>query len=217
MLAPVEQRVETWLAQLTLQEKLALVSGTGFDTVGVPRLGIPTLRMTDGPVGVRAGQSTAFPASVALAATFDPALIERVGGALGREAKAKGKNVLLGPCVNIHRAPHGGRNFESFGEDPYLAGRAAVAYIRGVQREGVVATVKHFAANNQETDRHTINVVVDERALHEIYFPAFEAAVKEAGVQAVMCSYNKLNGPWACENPICSPACSSSAGASPAW
>jgi beta-glucosidase len=195
------ERVEYLLSQLTLDEKLSLVAGTGFDTVGVPRLGIPGLHMTDGPIGVREGRSTRFASGIALAATFDPTIAERVGQALGRETRGHGNNVLLAPCVNIHRTPHGGRNFESYGEDPYLAARTAVGYIRGVQSAHVIATVKHFAANNQETDRKTINVVVDERTLNEIYFPAFEAAVKEAGVMSVMCAYNKLNGSYACENP----------------
>jgi beta-glucosidase len=193
--------VEQLLSQLTLDEKMSLVSGTGFDTVGVPRLGVPGLHMTDGPIGVRDGGATRFAAGVALAASFDPQLVERVGQALGREAKAHGKNVLLAPCVNIHRTPRGGRNFESFGEDPYLAARTAAAYISGLQSERVIATVKHFAANNQETERNSVNVILDERTLNEIYFPTFEAAVKQANVMAFMCSYNRLNGAYACENP----------------
>jgi beta-glucosidase len=199
--SPVERQVEAWLTALTLDEKLALVAGTGFDTVSVPRLHIPALRMTDGPVGVRVGQATAFPAGALLAATFDPALVERVGAAIARETKGHGKNVLLGPGVNIARTARCGRNFEYFGEDPELAARMAVAYITGVQSQGVVATVKHFAANNQETERNTVNAEVDVRALHEIYLPAFEAAVKQAGVWAVMCAYNRLNGVYACEHP----------------
>ncbi len=197
----VAERVEGLVGALTLDEKLRLVGGTGFDTHAVPRLGIPALRMTDGPLGIRDGQATAWPAGAAMAATFDPELAERWGAALGREAKARGKNVLLGPCVNIQRVPQGGRSFEGFGEDPYLAARLAVGVIRGVQSEGVVATVKHFAANNQETERFTISAEVDPRTLHEIYFPAFEAAVTEAGVQAVMCAYNRVNGIYACEQP----------------
>jgi beta-glucosidase len=185
---------------MTLDEKIAMVAGTGFDTVGVPRLHIPPLRMTDGPVGVRVGQSTAFPASTLLAATFDPTLVERVGAAIARETKGHGKNVLLGPAVNIARTALNGRNFEYFGEDPELASRMAVAYVRGVQSQGVVATIKHFAANNQETDRNTISAEVDPRALHEIYLPAFEAAVKQASVWAVMCAYNRVNGVYACEH-----------------
>jgi beta-glucosidase len=199
--AAVEARVEGLLKQLSLDEKIALLSGTGFDSRPVERLKVGGLHMSDGPVGVRTGAATAWPSSISTAASFDPGLIERIGGAIGREAKAKGKNVILGPCVNIHRVPHTGRNFESYGEDPYLAARMAASYIRGVQKEGVVATVKHYALNNQEIQRDTIDVQADERTIREIYLPHFEAAVKEAGVQAVMCSYNKVNGPWACENP----------------
>ena len=194
-------QVEAWLSAMTQDEKLALVAGTGFETVGVPRLHIPALRMTDGPVGVRVGQATAFPASALLAATFDPNLGERVGAAIARETRAHGKNVILGPAVNIVRSPLNGRNFEYLSEDPALAAAMGVAYIKGVQGQGVVATVKHFAANNQETDRQTISAEVDARALNEIYLPAFEAAVKQAGVWAVMCAYNKLNGVHACEHP----------------
>ena len=196
----VEARVEDLLSRMTLEEKLSLLAGTGFDTVAVPRLGIPALHMTDGPAGVRTGPATSFPAGVALAASFDPALVERVGGAIARESKAQGKNVLLAPCVNIQRAPHAGRNFESFGEDPFLAARAAVAYTRGVQAENVMAAVKHYAANNQERERHTIDVRVDERTLHELYLPAFRAAVEEGGAWSVMAAYNQVNGAYATEN-----------------
>lgn len=173
----IETRIDHIIEQMTLEEKAAMVSGTGFDSKPIDRLGIPALRMTDGPVGVRSGNATAFPVSVAMAATWNPDLIKQVGQALGQQAKAKGKNVLLGPCLNIHRVPHGGRNFESFGEDPYLTARMAVASIQGVQVERVIATAKHFAVNNQEFDRTSVDVHIDERALHEIYLPAFKAAV----------------------------------------
>lgn len=196
----IEKQVENLLKQLTLDEKLSLLAGTGFDTVPIPRLGIPSLKMTDGPVGVRLAPATSFPSSIALAASFDAELIQRVAQAIAQETKAKGKNVLLGPCVNIQRTPFGGRNFESFGEDPFLAAQMAVAYIKGMQSENVIPSVKHFAANNQEENRHTIDVLVDERALHEIYFPAFKASVKEANVWSVMSAYNKLNGFYASEN-----------------
>ena len=199
--SPEDRQVDAWLAAMTLDEKIALVAGTGFDTVGVPRLHIPSLRMTDGPVGVRFGTATAFPASILMAATFDPALVERVGAAIARETKGHGKNVLLGPAVNIARTALNGRNFEYFGEDPELASRMAVSYIRGVQNQGVMATVKHFAANSQETDRMGVSAEVDARALHEIYLPAFEAAVRQGGVWAVMCAYNRVNGVYACEHP----------------
>lgn len=200
--APVDDaRVEAWLAAMTLDEKIAFVAGKGFDSAGVPRLHIPALRMTDGPVGVREGQATAFPSSALLAATFEPEFARRVGAAIARETKGHGKNVLLAPAVNIVRTPLGGRNFEYLGEDPELAGRMAAAYVQGVQGEHVLATVKHFAVNNQETERQTINAELDQRTLHEIYLPAFEATVKEGGVWAVMCAYNKVNGVYACEHP----------------
>ena len=196
----IEETVRTLLKQMTLAEKISMLGGTGFDSKPVPRLGIPSLNMTDGPVGVRWQKSTAFPASIAMAATWDPALIRRTGEALGLEAKAKGRNMLLGPCININRVPLGGRSFESFGEDPFLMSRMAVEYIRGVQSQHVVACAKHFAANNQEFERTTIDEKVDERTLREIYFPAFRAAVQEAGVLSVMSAYNKLNGRWCSEN-----------------
>ena len=198
--AGVDKRVNELIGKMTLDEKISLLAGVGFDTVEIKRLGIPALRMTDGPAGVRTGQATSFPSPVALAATFDPEMVYAVGKAIAQEAKAKGKNVLLAPCVNIQRTPFGGRNFESFGEDPYLAARMAVGYIKGVQSENVIATVKHFAANNQEVNRMTIDAKVDERSLHEIFFPAFKAAVQEADSWAVMSAYNKLNGYYASEN-----------------
>ncbi len=196
----IEARIDHIIEQMTLEEKAAMVSGTGFDSKPLERLGIPALRMTDGPVGVRSGNATAFPVSVAMAATWNPDLIKQVGQALGQQAKSKGKNVLLGPCLNIHRVPHGGRNFESFGEDPYLAARMAVAYVQGVQSERVIATAKHFAVNNQEFERTSVDVRIDERALHEIYFPAFKAAVQEGGAWAVMSAYNRLNGHYCSGN-----------------
>ncbi len=199
--APDDPRIEKLLSQLTLEEKISLLGGTGFETKPIPRLGIPPLNMTDGPVGVRWKESSAFPVSIMMAASWDPALIQQLGKDLGQEAKAKGRHMLLGPCVNIHRQPFGGRNFESFGEDPYLAARMATAYVRGVQEEKVVATTKHYACNNQETERDFTNVTVSERALREIYLPAFEAAVKEGGSMSVMCAYNKVNGLWCSENP----------------
>ena len=196
----VESRVADLLGRMTLDEKLSMLSGVGFETRAIERLGIPALHMVDGPAGVREPPATAFPAGMALAASFDPALVENAGRTIAREAKAKGKHVLLAPTVNIVRAPHSGRNFESFGEDPYLAARMAVAYVKGVQAEGVMAAVKHYAVNNQEHERHTIDVRVDERTLHEIYLPAFRAAVQEGGAWSVMAAYNKVNGEEATEN-----------------
>ena len=215
---PVEQRVQDLLSRMTLQEKVAMLSGENWmQTVPNERLGIPSIKMADGPLGIRswAGPSaetgpdaakkqvptTAFPAGVAMAATWDTELVQSEGQAIGQEVKALGRDMILGPTVNINRTPLWGRNFEGYGEDPYLTSRLAVAYIKGVQSEGVIATVKHFAANNQEFERHRINVVVSERALNEIYFPAFKAAVEEAGVWSAMSAYNKLNGVYCAEDP----------------
>jgi len=214
---PVDQRVQDLLGRMTLQEKVAMLSGADWmQTVPNQRLGIPSIKMADGPIGIRSwtGPSsegkaekaknqvatTAFPAGVAMAATWDTDLLQSEGQAIGQEMKALGRDMILGPTVNINRTPLWGRNFEGYGEDPYLTSRLAVAYIEGVQGEGIIATVKHFAANNQEFERHRINAVVDERALHEIYFPAFKAAVQEAGVWSVMSAYNKLNGVYCAEN-----------------
>jgi beta-glucosidase len=199
-LLPVEKRVDDLLSKLTLYEKIDLLGGTGFATKKNERLGIPELRMTDGPVGVRWGKSTAFPAGIAMAATWNPGLIERVGSAIGRETKGHARHVILGPCVNIARVPMGGRNFESFGEDPFLASKMAVPYINGVQKEGVAATIKHFAANNQEYERMFVDVMISDRALNEIYLPAFKAAVTGTDVLCVMSAYNKLNHHFASEN-----------------
>ena len=191
---PVEERVEDLLSRMTLEEKIDQLGGVGFDTKENTRLGIPTLRMCDGPVGVRWEQATAFPAAIGLAASWDTDLVYRVAGAIARETKARGRNYLLGPCVNIHRHPLGGRNFESYGEDPYLAGRLAVSFVKGIQGEHVLASVKHFACNNQEWERHTLDVIIDERPLREIYLPAFKAAVQEGGAWTVMAAYNVLRG-----------------------
>jgi beta-glucosidase len=198
----VEQRVEALLKQLTLEEKIDLLGGTdGFFVREVKRLGLPRLKMADGPMGVRNfGPATAMAAGVGLAATWNPQLAERVGTEIGRDARAKGVHFLLGPGVNIYRSPTNGRNFEYFGEDPFLASRITVGYIKGVQSQGVSATVKHFAANNSEFDRHDTNSIVDERTLREIYLPAFEAAVTEARVGAVMSSYNLVNDEHASQN-----------------
>src|SRR5215211_3203166 len=200
----VEQRVEAILKQLTLEEKIDLLAGTdGFFVREVKRLGLPRLKMADGPMGVRNfGPATAMAAGVGLAATWNPQLAERVGTEIGRDARAKGVHFLLGPGVNIYRSPTNGRNFEYFGEDPFLAARVTVGYIKGVQSQGVSATVKHFAANNSEFNRHRTDSVVDERTLREIYLPAFEAAVREARVGAIMNSYNLLNGEHASQNKL---------------
>jgi beta-glucosidase len=198
----VEARVDAILAQMTLEEKIDLLGGVDFfDLRGVPRLGVPRLTMADGPMGLRNnGPATAYGGGIALAATWNPELVERVGVEFGRDARAKGAHFLLAPGVNIYRASIAGRNFEYFGEDPYLAARLAVRYIEGVQSQGVSATIKHFVANNSDFDRNKTDSVVDERALREIYLPAFEAAVKEAGVGAIMDAYNLANGAYMSQN-----------------
>src|SRR5882757_4511854 len=198
----VDGRVESILRQMTLEEKVDYIGGVDdFFIRGVPRLGVPRLKMADGPMGVRNfGPATAFPGGIALAATWDPTLAEKIGRELGRDARAKGVHFLLGPGVNIYRAPMNGRNFEYFGEDPYLASRIAVGYIKGVQSQGVSATIKHFLGNNSEYDRHHTDSIIDERTLREIYLPVFEAAVKEAHVGAIMDSYNLTNGEHMSQN-----------------
>ncbi|MGA9406647.1 MAG: glycoside hydrolase family 3 C-terminal domain-containing protein [Bacteroidota bacterium] len=197
---PVEQRIDDLISKMTLEEKIDMIGGTGFGTKPNARLGIPELKMTDGPVGVRWGTSTAFPAAVMLASTWDTSLAGRYGWAISQEVKAKDRNVILGPCININRVPQGGRNFENYGEDPFLTSRIAVSYVRGVQSGNVAATVKHYATNNQEWERDRINNKVGQRALYEIYLPGFKAAVEEGGAMAIMSAYNKLNGSFCSEN-----------------
>ena len=198
----LDDRVQALLLRMSLSEKLDLLGGVdGYFTRDLPGLGLPRLRMADGPMGVRNfGLATAMPGGINLAATWDTSLAERVGEQIGRDARAKGVHFLLGPGVNIYRAPMNGRNFEYFGEDPYLASRIAVGYIQGVQSEGVSATAKHFMGNNSEFARHVVNDLIDERTMREIYLPAFEAAVKEGHVGAVMDSYNLINGAHATQN-----------------
>jgi beta-glucosidase len=198
----VERRVDTLLAQMTLEEKIGLLGGINFfDIPGLPRLGIPQLGTSDSPFGVRAiGPSTLYAGGIALAATWNPALAERVGGEVGRDARARGRHYSLGPGVNLYRLPLNGRNFEYYGEDPYLGSRIAVGYITGLQRQGVSATIKHFLGNNSEFARNTSDSRIDERTLREMYLPIFEAAVKEAGVGAIMPSYNLTNGEYMTAN-----------------
>jgi beta-glucosidase len=200
--APVETRVQDLLSKMTLEEKIDMLGGLeDFYIRPNERLGIPKIKMADGPLGVRNyGNATAFPAGIAFAASWDKGLTQRYGEAVGKEARSKGVHIMLSPGVNIYRAPMCGRNFEYYGEDPYLASRMVVAYITGVQHEGVVATVKHFAANNQEYDRHQVSSDVDERTLREIYLPTFRAAVEEAHVGAVMNAYNLVNGVHCSQN-----------------
>ena len=194
--APVEARVQDLLSKMSLEEKIDMLGGVdGFYIRPSQRLGIPKIKMADGPLGVRNyGKATAFPAGIAFAASWNKSLVEQYGKAVGTEAHAKGVHIMLAPGVNIYKAPMCGRNFEYYGEDPYLASRMAVGYITGLQSQGVVATIKHYAANNQEYDRHTVSSDVDERTLREIYLPAFRAAVEEAHVGSVMNSYNLVNG-----------------------
>src|SRR5512143_150462 len=214
----VEQRVEDLLGRMTPAEKARMLAGSGWmESFSVERLGIPAIKMADGPMGVRnwAGSSaitnasstapvyaTAFPAGVAMASTWDVELVQAEGRAIAQQVKALGRDMILGPTVNIARTPLWGRDFEGYGEDPYLASRMGVAYVRGVQGERVIPSVKHFAANNQEFERHRIDEKLDLRTLHEIYFPAFRAAVQEAGAWAVMNAYNKVNGRWCAESPF---------------
>ncbi|MFA5093723.1 MAG: glycoside hydrolase family 3 N-terminal domain-containing protein, partial [Candidatus Omnitrophota bacterium] len=195
-----EKKIDDIISRMTLDEKVRLIAGNEMETYAINRLGIPQLKMCDGPLGVRHGQATAFPAPAALSATWEPDMVYKVSTALSEEVKAKGRNMSLAPCINILRVPMGGRNFESFGEDPYLTSRLTVAYIKGLQDHNVIATVKHYACNNQEWERGTIDVVVDERALREIYLPGFEAAIKEAGSWSIMDAYNKVNGYHCTEN-----------------
>lgn len=206
--APLETRVADLMKRLTEDEKIRMLAGTEFTTQPIPRLGIPAMVMADAGQGVRGGMdstlgpATAFPSGVAMASTWNPELIGEVGKAIGIEARNKGTGVqvMLGPAVNIQRSPLGGRNGEYLSEDPFLAGRLAVGYIKGMQGTGTVACIKHFLCNNEENDRFTVNVQVSERALREIYLPAFEAGVKEGGAWTLMSSYNRINGPYASAN-----------------
>ncbi len=208
---PPNERVADLLSRMTLEEKSSMLSGSGWmESATIERLGIPAIKMADGPMGVRswAGssaitnlpgsklkvQTTSFPAGVAMAATWDTQLVQREGQAIAQEVKALGRDMILGPTVNINRQPLWGRNFEGYGEDPYLSSRLGVAYVKGVQGEGVIPAVKHFAANNEEFNRRLIDEQIDSRTLHEIYLPAFKAAVREGGAWAVMSAYNKVNG-----------------------
>ncbi len=205
-----EQRIEELLSQLTLKEKAALLSGLDiWRTVPIERVGIPSITMTDGPHGVRAtrheaerpvGPTTAFPTGVSMASTWNPELIEQAAAALAEETRAMGCDVLLGPCVNIVRHPLAGRNFEAYSEDPYLAGRIGTAWVKGLQSQGVAASLKHFACNNQEFERDRGNSIVDDRTLREIYLAQFETVVKEAQPWTVMCSYNRINGTYASQH-----------------
>ena len=210
----IEARVADLLPRLTVDEKISMVHAKStFAVAGVPRLGIPDLWMDDGPMGVRAevGEgfrnlnrtddfATAMPATLGLAATFNTNLANAYGAVIGQEAKQRGKNIMLGPSVCIQRTPLCGRNFEYMGEDPFLTARIAVNYIEGEQAQGVGSCIKHYAANNQEDQRGSIDVEMDERTLREIYLPSFRASVEEAGVLSVMGAYNQFRGQHCCEN-----------------
>ena len=206
---PIESRVESALSLMTLEEKVAMCHAQSkFSSKGVARLGIPEVWTDDGPHGIREevfwdewngakwtnDSCTAFPALTCLAASFNPELSFNYGKSIGEEARYRNKTVLLAPGVNIYRTPLNGRNFEYMGEDPYLASRMVVPYIQGVQQNGVAACVKHFALNNQEEKRREINVLVSNRALNEIYLPAFKAAVLEGKVWSVMAAFNTFTG-----------------------
>lgn len=212
---PIEDRIEDALSRITVEEKVALIHAQSkFSSPGVARLGIPEFWMTDGPHGIRpevlwdewnqAGWTNdscvAFPALTCLAATWNPEAALLYGQSIGEEARYRNKTVLLGPGVNIYRTPLNGRNFEYMGEDPYLASQMVVPYVRGVQQNGVAACVKHYALNNQEINRHTTNVIVDDRALYEIYLPAFKAAVQKGKAWAIMGSYNLYKNQHNCHN-----------------
>ena len=214
---PVEQRIDDALSRMTLDEKIAVIHAQSkFSSPGVKRLGFPDFWTDDGPHGVRpdvlwdeweqAGQTNdscvAFPALTCLAATWNPQMARLYGESLGEEALYRGKGMILGPGVNIYRTPLGGRNFEYMGEDPWLASRMVVPYIQGLQSKGVAACVKHYALNNDEEYRHQVNVVISDRALHEIYLPAFKAAVTEAGTWGIMGAYNLYKNQHNCHNNI---------------
>ncbi len=201
--AAVHARVETIISRMTLEEKVDYIGGTGFAVRAMPNLHLPSFEMSDGPYGVRSNlgfPSTTYGIGIGLAASWDPDLAERVGGGIGTDARARGIHYMLGPGVNIYRSPRNGRNFEYFGEDPFLAAAIAVGYIEGMQKQGVSATVKHFMGNNSEFLRHDSDSIIDERTEREIYLPAFEAAVKRAHVGAIMDSYNLTNGQHMTQN-----------------
>lgn len=198
----MEKKVEEILSQMTLEEKLDYIGGyEDFHIRPIERFNLPLIRMADGPMGVRNyGPSTAYPGGIALAATWNANLAETFGKAIARDARAREVHIWLAPGLNIYRLPMCGRNFEYFGEDPYLASRMAVGVVKGVQEGGVLATIKHYAGNNQEEERNFVSVEIDDRTLREIYLPAFQAAVMEGGAACVMNAYNLVNGKWCTEN-----------------
>src|SRR6266540_4159014 len=207
--ADTEARIDALLDAMTTEEQVALLAGADFwTTVPIPRLNIPALKVTDGPAGARGGgalvggkKTAAFPVGIALGSTWNVDLLREVGRALAQEVRDKGASVLLAPTVNLFRSTHNGRNFESYAEDPFLTGKLAVAYIQGLQAEGVAATVKHFAGNESEYQRGTISSDIPERPLRELYLLPFELAVKEGGSWTVMSSYNRIDSTYAGEHP----------------
>ncbi|RYE58849.1 MAG: glycoside hydrolase family 3 protein, partial [Hyphomicrobiales bacterium] len=201
-------RIEQLLSEMTLEEKVSILSGEDFWSVpAVTRLGIGKLRVTDGPNGARGGgsliggvKSASFPVGIAIGATWNVDLVTEIGAALADEVKSKGAHVLLAPTVNIHRSVTNGRNFECYSEDPFLSAELAVGYISGLQGQGISATIKHFVGNESEIERTTMSSEIDERALREIYLIPFEWAVKKANTWGVMSSYNRLNGTFTSEH-----------------
>ena len=207
--------IKQLVSEMTLEEKVGMCSGLDFwHLKGVERLGIPSVMVSDGPHGLRKQDDEAdylaindsikavcFPTGVATACSFDRHLLYRLGEALGVECQAENVSIILGPAVNIKRSPLCGRNFEYFSEDPYLSSEMAISHIKGVQSQGVGTSIKHFAANNQEERRMTASAMIDERTFREIYLSTFEGVIKEANPWTVMCSYNRINGVFASENP----------------
>src|SRR5215208_3678740 len=200
-------RIDDLLSQMTLDEKISMLAGADlWHSVPVPRLGIPQFKTTDGPNGARGAwgnmgpESVATPVGIALGATWNPDLVQKVGNVLADELEAKGAHILLAPTVNIHRTPIAGRNFECYSEDPFLSGMLASAYIKGIQDKGKGACIKHFVANDQEFERKSISAEVDERTLREIYLEPFRIAIRNSNPWAVMSAYNRVNGTYACEN-----------------
>ncbi len=200
-----QQHIDEIIHKMTLEEKIDYIGGTGFAVRAMPDLQLPALEMSDGPYGVRSNAglpSTTYSEGIGLAASWDRDLASRIGGGIGRDARARGIMYMLGPGTNIYRSPRNGRNFEYFGEDPFLAGEMDAGYITGMQQQGVSATVKHYIGNNSEYLRHDSDTVMDERTLHEIYLVPFEAAVKKGHVGAIMDSYNLFNGQHATQNSV---------------
>ena len=203
---PMETRISSLLGQMTQAEKMSLLALDSnsdplkLNTPAILRLGIPSLRTIDAPQGLRDGPATAFPMEVVMASSWDTGLIKEIGAAIGEEARAKNRQIVYGPSLNLHRTPQSGRFFEAFSEDPYLTARLGVAYIDGMQGAGVAACPKHFVGNDQETGRHTIDVQIAERPLHELYITPFEAAVREAHAWSLMNALNHVNGVYMSEN-----------------